>query len=330
MQIRGCITFCTVATNAAAYGRRNSTRKSFSKYPYFLESVAVKWSADDERRYLSINPDVRKAVEAGVYDSGYEHYMHDGRHEGRKLDRFSDPDRLHFLRDYTALVNRLLDEHPDDHDLAMSKAIGSVSLESFRVTGDKHVDVLRNLCGLVNGMGIFDLGCGCGRTAQALTRQGWQGHYRGQDIIPQLIDYARKKTPGFRFDTFLDYSLCADDSSQDIVFAWSLFTHLNLEEIALYMEDCHRVLKPGGKLVFSFLELVEPGHKELLEARITRLRSGLQLDHLDTFLHRETIRFLAERSGFSIDFYKDASDTAVTSTGSFGQSLVVLTKPCIS
>ena len=50
----------------------------------------------------------------------------------------------------------------------------------------------------------------------------------------------------------------APDACADMVCAFSVFTHLLHTETYLYLEDIRRVLRPGGRLVFSFLEFANP------------------------------------------------------------------------
>lgn len=276
----------------------------------------------NETSYLRMHEDVRLAVEKGSFKSGLEHYVLYGKAEGRKCTRFSEND--HFIRDYRKLVQELIASHPDNYELAMAKAIGSVSLESFRNFGEKHVHILKRL-GLKDGDHIYDLACGSGRTATALRRNGWTGHYRGADIVDELLAFAAQSAPEYSFFKHLDYTIHADDASQDIVFSWSLFTHLNLEEIYLYAEDVLRALKPGGLFAFSFLELQKKPQLEILKNRIFSLRTGVRLPHLDMFLDRSTIAILCEQMlGFTIVDYIDGDDESATPVGAFGQSIAVL------
>ena len=278
----------------------------------------------NETSYLNLHKDVRLAVERGYFRSGQEHYEKYGQAEGRKIVRFDA--NSHSIRDYTRLVRKLIATHPGNPDLAMAKAVGAVTLEIFRESGDKQVHLLRRF-GLQDGHAIYDLACGSGRTAAALQRHGWHGDYCGADIIPDLIDYATLKNPGFRFFVHPDYSIHAQDNSQDMIFAWSLFTHLQLEEILLYGKDCHRALKPGGILVFSFLTLRDRGHREVLLARAMELENGLPRVHLDSFLDQETITILfGLMLGFSLVGFIDADDVSATPGGSFGQALAIFRK----
>jgi SAM-dependent methyltransferase len=250
----------------------------------------------NETTYLTLHKDVQLAVEQGIFRNGLEHYEKYGQAEGRLIRRFDA--NSHSIKDYSRLVRNLIATHPGNLDLAMAKAIGALTLEIYRETGDKQYQVLRRF-GLQNGYAIYDLACGSGRTASALRRHDWNGEYRGADIIPDLVDYATRKNPGMQFFVHPDYSIFANDQTQDMIFAWSLFTHLQLEEIFLYAKDCYRALKPGGILVFSFLTLKDQGHRAL---------------------------FLTHVRGFSLLEFIDADDETTTPGGSFGQALAVFKK----
>lgn len=281
-------------------------------------------SSFNETTYLTLHKDVRLAVEQGIFRSGLEHYEKHGQAEGRKLVRFDA--NSHSIRDYSRLVRNLIASHPGNLDLAMAKAVGAQTLEIFRESGDKHYHVLRRF-GLQDGYAIYDLACGSGRTASALKRHGWSGEYRGADIIPDLVDYATRNNPGFQFFVHPDYSIHANDHSQDMIFAWSLFTHLQLEETYLYAKDCHRALKPGGMLVFSFLTLQDRGHRAIFLNRAMELENGLPRVHLDSFLDQQTIAILfGQMLGFNLVGFIDADDEAATPGGSFGQALAVFKK----
>lgn len=278
----------------------------------------------DELTYLNLHADVRLAVEQGVFKSGWDHYERFGKSEGRRASRF-DRDN-HSIRDYSRLVRKLIADHPGNLDLAMAKAVGALTLDIYRESGDKHYHVLRRF-GLQDGHAIYDLACGSGRTAAALKRHGWGGDYRGADIIPELVDYAAQTNPGFRFFVHPDYSIHAADNTQDLIFSWSLFTHLQLEEIFLYAKDCLRALKPDGIFVFSFLTLKDRQHRDLFLARATALENGVSSVHLDTFLDTDTIAILfGQMLGFRLVGLIDADDQSATPGGSFGQALAVFRK----
>ena len=279
----------------------------------------------NEAIYLILNQDVQDSIDNGTFGSGWEHYCRHGKAEGRRISRF-DHDS-HSIRDYSKLVRELIAAHPDDLDLAMAKAIGAYTLDIYRDSGDKHFHVLSRF-GLQHGQAIYDLACGSGRTAAALRRHGWSGQYRGADIIPDLVDYAGRKNPDFQFFVHPDFSIHARDQTQDIIFSWSLFTHLQLEEIFLYARDCYRALKPGGVFIFSFLTLKNHWHRETFKGRVLALENGVPNVHLDMFLDQEIItNLIVEMLGFKLVTFIDADDESTTPIGSFGQALAVFTKP---
>ncbi|HEU5067261.1 MAG TPA: class I SAM-dependent methyltransferase [Sphingomicrobium sp.] len=199
---------------------------------------------------------------------------------------------------YSNHLRRALWRHRKNRDLAFADAIGSATVELFIDQGNAQVAALRYY-GLEDGMAVYDLGCGCGRTAQALQRAEWRGLYRGADVVDGLVAELKRKCPGYEAFVHRRPSLVADDSSLDLVFHWSVFTHIPPEDCYLYLEDTFRALRPGGKLVFSFLEMTEPQHYQVFESRVRRLRNRKRLRLPDTFLHRDWVKLWADKIGFA-------------------------------
>ena len=212
---------------------------------------------------------------------------------------------------------------PNDRALALAQSIGAETMETFVSQGDGHVAVLRHH-GLTDNMAVYDLGCGCGRTAQALRRSGWVGEYTGVDVVPELIEELARQCPDYQTAINLKQTIAAPDASLDMVFHWSVFTHLYPTECYLYTADAFRALKPGGKMVFSFLELAEPAHDRVWDANLRRLRNGGTAEQLDNFLHRDWIRRFGADAGFVETRFTDGSDGSVHAP--FWQSLAVMTK----
>jgi len=230
----------------------------------------------------------------------------------------------HSVRDYQALVRAKLKALPGDRSLALAQAIGAETMETFVSQGDGHVAVLRHH-GLTDGMSIYDLGCGCGRTAQALRRLGWQGRYSGADVVPELLAELSRQCPDYDVALQLTPAIVAADQSLDMVFHWSVFTHLFPSESYLYTVDAFRALKPGGKMIFSFLELEDAAHDRVWEANLANLSNGRPAEHLDAFLHRDWIRRFARDAGFAAPHFTHGSDGR--DHAPFWQSLAVMEKP---
>ena len=224
---------------------------------------------------------------------------------------------FHFVEDYEKHVARLMRDHPIDE--AMSLAVGG----AYDIIGRIEAEALvKN--GLRDGMHLADVGCGSGRTAVALARR-LHIDYDGYDIVQALLDYARSKTPEkYRFHMNRAVKLPGPDATFDYVCAFSLFTHLLHEETFIYLRDCHRVLKKGGKLLFSFLEFHMPPHWQVFEATVVQYEAGAR-PTLNMFLEREAIEVFATRIGFNVEGFIDA-DAPVLDGHALGQSMCVMVK----
>jgi ubiquinone/menaquinone biosynthesis C-methylase UbiE len=221
---------------------------------------------------------------------------------------------FHFVEDYERLVARLLSEYPEDE--AMSRAVGG----AYGHIGAIESDILVH-AGLEDGMSVIDLGCGSGRLATALSERAFDIDYLGIDIVQSLLDYAAKKAPRYRFVLHRELSLPAANSSADIVSAFSVFTHLLHHETYIYMEDARRVLKPGGKLVFSFLEFEAAAHWDIFVDTIDAQRHN-RTPHLNSFIERDVIRRWAQRLNYGAPVFHDAGQ--VPGSTPLGQSVAIL------
>src|SRR4051812_14631544 len=138
---------------------------------------------------------------------------------------------------------------PFNKDKALRFAIGG----EFEAFGFVETELLRHL-GLSKHDYVIDVGCGAGRLASPLS--GFlEGRYLGTDIVPELVSYARKLVdrPDWRFQLVKGIDIPENDAQADVVCFFSVFTHLSHEDSYRYLCEAKRVLKPGGKIVFSFL-----------------------------------------------------------------------------
>ena len=243
--------------------------------------------------------------------------------------------QAHYKRDYQGMVRELLATHPLDE--AMSLAVGGDYEKCGRIQ-----ESLLQMFDVDQTSSIIDLGCGSGRLASQLSRH-YRGSYLGIDVVKELLDYADSKTsPNFRFAEVDKINIPAPNASADLVTAFSLFTHLLHEETFLYLEETRRVLKPGGVLIFSFLEYGGAGHVEVFKGSLEQYRSG-QAKHLNVFIEQQAIGLWAQMLGLTLCQIINGRDAVfpiddlVTCWGghvktnfcAVGQSLAVLQKPLI-
>jgi SAM-dependent methyltransferase len=135
----------------------------------------------------------------------------------------------------------------------------------------EYLAYLTLVAGLRRDDSVLEIGCGHGRTARGLLFYlRSPGRYVGLDIDRAKIADARQRItarwPTFDFQ-FADVrnahynpSGAVDsehfvfpfaDGEFDVIYAASLYTHLLPPETANYFRECRRVLKPGGRCLFS-------------------------------------------------------------------------------
>jgi ubiquinone/menaquinone biosynthesis C-methylase UbiE len=239
-------------------------------------------------------------------------------------------DTLDFSASYQRKTADLLATQTEE--VAMSQAIGA----EFHAMGELEFMLLKQE-GLLPHHVVIDAGCGSGRLAAHL-KDYLSGAYVGIDVVPDLYRYAERLCgrPDWRFYTAPGTSIPEPDASADFIVFFSVFTHLLHEETYRYLEDSARVLKPGGKIVFSFLEFAIPCHWDVFEASVKDATPGKVLNQ---FVDRDMLRGFAGRLGLDAaicngDLPHIKLDRPVTfddgrvmdGMGNLGQSICVMTK----
>jgi SAM-dependent methyltransferase len=226
---------------------------------------------------------------------------------------------FHFVEDYEKLIASLLATRPVDE--AMAVAVGG----DFESVGITERAAMRH-AGLRDGMALIDFGCGSGRLAWALG-QAMRIDYTGIDVVQALLDYARSKSPhGYRFLLNRTLHIPAADASADMVSAFSVFTHLLHTETYIYMEDIRRVLRPGGRLVFSFLEFANPEHWVVFSGTVEAQRLSVA-PHLNQFIERTAIELWCAKLGFTLEGFVSGTDAPWGDAPPLWQSLAILRRP---
>jgi SAM-dependent methyltransferase len=128
---------------------------------------------------------------------------------------------------------------------------------------------------------VLEIGCGLGRVAfplrYVLTQEG---SYHGLEIVQEKVDFLNgafhAAHPNFHFtwadinNTYYnpagrtrpaEYHFPYFNGEFDLVYAASVFTHMLPENVGRYFTETSRVLKHGGRALFSFflLDFYRPG-----------------------------------------------------------------------
>jgi SAM-dependent methyltransferase len=145
--------------------------------------------------------------------------------------------------------------------------------EDYSAGADRDVERLERVAGLTESFRVLDIGCGVGRLATGIERRfgklenytgvdvdagriGWcRKHLTGQDVEFVAIDVANERyNPGGR-QRGENFTLPLADDSFDVIYLYSVFSHLETADVAGYLHEFRRLLAPGG-LVFltAFIE----------------------------------------------------------------------------
>jgi 2-polyprenyl-3-methyl-5-hydroxy-6-metoxy-1,4-benzoquinol methylase len=112
---------------------------------------------------------------------------------------------------------------------------------------------LMTAIGDVAGDRVVDLGCGIGHLSVYLATQG--ARVTGLDIGANLVEAARRlaEISGVRadFERVDIKTLPFPPESVDLVVGIDVLHHLSEQDLALVFAETHRVLRPGGRAIFT-------------------------------------------------------------------------------
>jgi len=167
-----------------------------------------------------------------------------------------------YVISYRLLFSQLVENH--GRTRAMELIVGG----QYDQIGILEASALITL-GLRQSDTLVDVGCGSGRLPFKL-RDYLTGAFIGTDILEDALEYAAEKCarPDWRFIPHHEPSIPVGDASADIVSFFSVFTHLLDEDIYRFLADAMRVTRPGGRIVFSFLDFECDSHWPVFESTL--------------------------------------------------------------
>ncbi|MGH6842653.1 MAG: class I SAM-dependent methyltransferase [Methylocella sp.] len=196
----------------------------------------------DEQKYLLQNSDVAAAVASGDFKSGHDHFRRHGQAEGRMLSvetvEYVSKAGLSTPLPSLDLIH-LVGGHRDYHafDVSRRNAVETI----ITLLGQAGLDY-------ANFRSILDLGCGCGRILA-----GWEGRLSsetslfGCDINPMLVEFCKANISHAEVILNSYYPpLPYCDGKFDLIYAISVYTHLELPAMLQWTGEILRILQPGG------------------------------------------------------------------------------------
>lgn len=205
-----------------------------------------------------------------------------------------------------------------DRKKAYEAAVGG----AFDGAGLMLLNILR-AHGFADKGAVVDIGCGAGRlTAQMAALPDVS--YLGLDVVPELLENARAvaNRPDWRFEIVDRTHIPAEDASADLCVFFSVFTHLPEAVCLDYLREARRVLKPGGRAIFSFLDPDLAGHARPLRRNLVRLVATRTVYARNVGWTHERLQSWARRLAFDV-----AAIESSDPRGEVSQSVAVFAKP---
>lgn len=125
---------------------------------------------------------------------------------------------------------------------------------------------------LANCARILDFGCGCGRVLRHVRTHAPHAHLAGTDYNPALIRWCQRHLPFARFSTNqLAPPTAQPEGGFDLIYAFSVFTHLTEPLQHAWLAELRRLLRPGGLVIITthgdrYLETLGSGDRATYQA----------------------------------------------------------------
>jgi SAM-dependent methyltransferase len=149
----------------------------------------------------------------------------------------------------------------------------------FLASGRRHADLIRRILtddgtSIESLDALLDFGCGSGRVIRHWSNLQ-DKEIDGCDLNPDAVAWCSLHLPFARFEVNrLTPPLPYADRSFDLVYAFSVFTHLPQDLQLAWMRECGRILQPGGYFLISTLGAYFVGKGRLSRREREAFESG--------------------------------------------------------
>ena len=151
----------------------------------------------------------------------------------------------------------------------------------------RHLVTYELILPYVNGREVLEVGCNLGYGSRFLAASGFEVTAIDNDI--EVIEEARRcSSPGIRFTEADAARLPFEERSFDTVIGLQILEHLTPLDADRFLEDCARVLRPGGNLI-----LVTPNRR----FRMMPGQRAVNPEHTREFTQRQVASLVGAHFG---------------------------------
>lgn len=150
-------------------------------------------------------------------------------------------------------MNILTSNLPTPPQHLRERVHGTGDATSFWAVGEcAATDIMRALGSAAHFRVVLDFGCGCGRVLPFMCVALPSAQFHAADIDAEAIAWVRGAYPAVRACVTNDLPpLPYSDATFDLIYAVSVWTHLDEVRQGIWLAEVRRVLRPGGILVAS-------------------------------------------------------------------------------
>jgi SAM-dependent methyltransferase len=177
----------------------------------------------------------------------------------QRFHDLTEDEWLHVNTDPPAEAAAFLPALPDEStQRRFAGKAGAEALAEGHALARAFKDLYREHAGPITpGTRVLDYGCGWGRITRFFLKDVAGEDLCGIDYNAELIDFCRESNPWARFEVNGELpptSLPGDHF--DLVFAYSVFSHLRQDFHLAWLDELRRLVKPSGLLILT----VRPRH----------------------------------------------------------------------
>ena len=147
---------------------------------------------------------------------------------------------------------------------------------------------------------ILEIGCGTGRIGVKLAR--YCRHWTGADISEKMLSIAAERLralPNIRLTQLYGDLSAFPANSFDLVYATSVFGHLDEMDRWRYIEEAFRVLRPGGRLLVDNIDIESETGWTMFLNDVRRYHELERPSYMPRFSTASELVNYARRAGFA-------------------------------